>query len=255
MVIIGAGREGRALQLAAQTHGQPCALVSRSEGWNALDGPPGPPVLVATRNDDLEAVLVRVPAHRRADLVFVQNGMLQPWVEAHGLQNTTRGLLFFAAGGGGEPLQPGQSSPFCGPRANLVVHWMTSCGVMAHEVSWPRFKAWEAEKLIWISAFCLMSQAHDCDVQTVVSEHRPELEGLVEEFRLLARAGMNVDIPLDWLVDRLCAYSMTIPTYRGSVKEWVWRNGWFVDMARRRNVVTPTHYELLQTAGLGHRLT
>ncbi|MFT7521205.1 MAG: ketopantoate reductase [Kiritimatiellia bacterium] len=254
MVIIGAGRVGTALQLAAESHDMPCALVSRTEGWEALGGPPGGPVMLATRNDDLDSVVERIPPHRQADLVFVQNGMLQPWVRGRGLQGCTRGLLFFAATARNEPHQPGQSSPFSGPRASVVVHWLLSVGVAAHEVDWPRFKAWELEKLIWIAAFGVLCQAHECDVQTVVHDHTEQLDALVDELRQLGRSGMNVDVPQEWLVQRLSAYSLTIPTYRGSVKEWAWRNGWFVDVAKRRGKSSPVHDALLREIGLGDKL-
>ncbi|MFK7930581.1 MAG: hypothetical protein AB8H79_20515, partial [Myxococcota bacterium] len=96
MVVIGAGRIGCALQRLAIENDEPCVLVSRTEHWDAVQGPPGDPILVATRNDDLQAVLERVPVYRRSDLVFIQNGALQPWLKAQRLHDTSRGLLFMA---------------------------------------------------------------------------------------------------------------------------------------------------------------
>jgi hypothetical protein len=52
--------------------------------------PAGTPILVATRNDALQGVVDGTPAERRRDLVFMQNGMLQPWQEARGLGDATQ---------------------------------------------------------------------------------------------------------------------------------------------------------------------
>ena len=52
--------------------------------------PPGTPILVATRNDALASVVEATPVERRRDLVFMQNGMLQPWQEARGLGDATQ---------------------------------------------------------------------------------------------------------------------------------------------------------------------
>lgn len=54
-----------------------------------IQGPAGP-IVVCTRNDDLQAVVDATPAERRGDLVFTQNGMLQPWLDARGLGDNTQ---------------------------------------------------------------------------------------------------------------------------------------------------------------------
>ena len=48
---------------------------------------------VCTRNDDLEDVISRTPPARREDLVFLQNGVLGPLLEKHGLAKNTQVCL------------------------------------------------------------------------------------------------------------------------------------------------------------------
>jgi hypothetical protein len=55
------------------------------------------PILVASHSSSLDAVLERTQEERWKDLVFLQNGMLQPWLRAHGLESNTQALLFMAA--------------------------------------------------------------------------------------------------------------------------------------------------------------
>lgn len=45
---------------------------------------------VCTRNDDLDQVVAATPVARRKDLVFLQNGMLMPWLKAQGLEDNTQ---------------------------------------------------------------------------------------------------------------------------------------------------------------------
>ena len=46
------------------------------------------------------------------------------------------------------------------------------------------------------------------------------------------------------VADRLCDYSLTIRGYQGAVKEWPWRNGWFVAQGP-----TPLHQAMLARVG------
>lgn len=244
MVVVGAGRVGGALQARAEAHGQPCALVTRTSGWDALTGGTAP-ILLAVRNDDLGPVVDRVAPERRGDLVFVQNGMLRPWLRGMGLGQATRGLLFLAVPSRGAPLEPGGVNPFHGPRASDVVDWFHAVDLPAEEVADAAFAGLELEKLVWNSAFGLLCQVHGADVGTVCEVHRHELTELVDELRIVASGEVGVELPLGPLVERLCAYSATIPRYRGAVKEWPWRNGWFVEEAARRGMRTPVHDRLL----------
>lgn len=248
MIIIGAGRIGGALARAASLRGEPCALVSRTAGHEALtDGSEGP-ILLAVRNDALDAVLAQVPAARRGELVLVQNGMLRPWISDQNLL-VTRGLLFFAVASQGAPIQPGLPSPFTGPEADAVVDWLTRVGIDAVTVSADAFAEVELEKLIWNCAFGLLSQCFDVPVDGVVLAHGDVLAQLVGEFVAVGRASLGVDLSVAPLLSRLNQYSLSIAGYRGEVKEWPWRNGWFVESAHRLGVPTPQHDLLLRAVG------
>ncbi len=249
LAIIGAGRVGSALAQRSEAAGTPAHLLTRDSGWDRLDPTAGSPILVATRNDDLDAVVSRVPAARHRDLVFVQNGMLRPWLEARGLAGATRGLLFFAVPRRGDPVEPGGTSPFHGPHAAEVAQWLGKLGLEASALSASGFAALELEKLIWNAAFGLLCERFSADVGTVVTEHRQALEELTAEMLRVGGPSLGVELALAPLVDRLAAYSLTIPRYRGAVKEWRWRNGWFVDQARAREISTPRHDEWLAATG------
>ncbi|MEZ4385933.1 MAG: ketopantoate reductase C-terminal domain-containing protein [Nannocystaceae bacterium] len=248
--IIGGGRVGGALADLCAERGLPCHLITRDAGWEALGAPAGEPVLVTVRNDDLDGVLARLPAQRRGDLVLIQNGMLRPWIRARGLDGVTRGLLFFAVSRRGDRPEPGGASPFTGPHAEAVVAWLSRLEIPAEVVGAGEFAAVELEKLIWNSAFGLLCQVHAESVGTIVDGRAAQLRALVAEMAAVGEAALAVPLELDPLFDRLCAYSRSIASYRGAVKEWPWRNGWFVQAAKERAVATPVHDGLLAQAGL-----
>lgn len=84
-VVVGKGRVGEALQKMLPAGST--VMVGRDDAIPA-DGTG--PIYVATRNDDLAAVIDKTPANRRKDLVFMQNGWLGAFLEGYGLQGNTQ---------------------------------------------------------------------------------------------------------------------------------------------------------------------
>lgn len=249
VTFIGAGRIGGSLTARAREVGRPVHLIDRAGGWEALDGPAGAPIVAAVRNDDLGDVAGRVPERRRGDLVFVQNGMIRGWLAEHGLAGATRGLLFLAVARRGDPPIPGGPSPFHGPHAAAMVDFFTDLRLPATEVDADSFAPIELEKLIWNSAFGLLCQAYDLSVGEVVERQPDALRAVASELAEIGRVALDVDLEIEALTERLAAYSRTIADYRGAVREWRWRNGWFVDAARRHGIATPAHDRHLARAG------
>lgn len=241
-VLIGAGRIGGALHARS---GWP--LLGRGDDDSLLQQAPGAPILVCVRNDDLDAVLARVPAARRPDLVFIQNGMLEDFLRERGLTDATRGLLFLSVATRGAAIEVGGESPFTGPHAARVAELLRGLGIAAEAIDRRRFTAVMLEKLLWNCAFGLLCQVHGVDVGTVLSEHAGELGALVAELAAVGRAALGVpveDAELAGLIERLSAYSRSIPRVRAAVREWRWRNGWFVATARLKGLPLPVHQRL-----------
>lgn len=246
VTIVGAGRIGGALAARSPT---PCALVTRDAGWDALAAPAGRPIVVATTNDALGDVLARTPAHRRPDLVFVQNGMLDPWLAERGLQDNGRALLYFAVPRRGAAIEPGGTSVLTGRHAAALVAWFASMALPAAEVPRAEFTAAMLEKLIWNAAFGLLCERFACPVGQVATRHGDTLAALVAELAAVGRAALGVDLGPAPLLERLVRYSLAIPDYRGAVKDWPWRNGWFAAAAAAHGVPTPTHDASLRAVG------
>lgn len=244
--IIGAGRVGLALAARSPV---PCPLLRRDDDWRVLDCPPGQPIVLAVTNDALADVIARVPAARRPDLVFVQNGILDRWLREYDLDACTRGLLYFAVPRRGAPIEPGGTSVFTGPHAARMVAWFAAMTLPAEAASRAEFAAAALEKTIWNTAFGLLCERFACPVGQVVERHADGLAALTRELAAVGRAALGVDLDPAALTERLAGYARAIPDYRGAVKDWPWRNGWFVAAAHDHGVATPVHAELLRAVG------
>lgn len=245
MIVVGLGRVGGALVARARARGVEVEAVGRDGG--SFGG--ASPILVATRNDDLPAVIARIPESRRRDLVLVQNGMLRTFLAEQGLAGVTRGLLFFAVPTRGVDLSGGAPSPFAGPRAGDVVAWLARIDVAAIEVEAAAFAAVEAEKLLWNTVYGLLSQATGLPVGRVADERGDDVLALVTELVPLLVPALGPLPDAGALAERVAAYSRSIPGWMGAVKERPWRNGWFEAEAERRRVPTPLHTAWLARVG------
>jgi hypothetical protein len=86
--IIGAGRIGGLLAEPGA-----CVVLGRED---SIDAEGQGPILITTRNDALEGIVEKCPENRRKDLVFMQNGYLDKFLESKGLLDNTQVLLYLA---------------------------------------------------------------------------------------------------------------------------------------------------------------
>ncbi|GAQ90061.1 hypothetical protein KFL_005940060 [Klebsormidium nitens] len=201
VTIIGEGRIGRAF---AQMAGKRALLLGRGEGipdapesHREEDSWQSGPVLVATRNGDLQDVLEWVPLKRRPDLVFLQNGMLFPWLrQQHLLPDCTLALLYFSSAvDDSNParmrvVDGGGKTTAWGRWATTVVEILESGGVRAAVIDdWATFSGLTVEKLLWSSIFWLLSAGlAGKPVGRIARENRLDVRALVAELLPIADA-------------------------------------------------------------------
>ncbi|KAM7480252.1 hypothetical protein LguiA_028465 [Lonicera macranthoides] len=233
-VIVGAGRVGRALQDLGNGSD---FLVKRGESV-PLDF--SGPILVCTRNDDLDAVLQSTPQSRWTDLVFFQNGMLEPWFHSKGLGDAGQVLAYFAVSKLGEPPTDGKTdtdpeglTAAYGKWASAVATRLHAGGLSCKVLEKEAFQKQMLEKLIWISAFMLVGARHPgATVGAVEKEFRSEVSSLIAELASAAAAEKGIVFE-EAMEDRLCAYSRAVAHFPTAVKEFKWRNGWFYSLSEK----------------------
>lgn len=87
--IIGGGRIGSLLETGGES-----ILLKRGDSISPENE--GTPILIATRNDSLDKIIDECPENRLKDLVFLQNGYLDGFLEKKGLADNSQALLFFS---------------------------------------------------------------------------------------------------------------------------------------------------------------
>jgi len=234
-VIIGAGRVGQAL---ADMGGGADLVLKRGDKFPA-DAPAGP-IIVCTRNDVLDDVVFGIPPGRWADLVFLQNGVLQPWLEEKGLQNCTQMLAYFAVAKLGEnptdgvtELNPEGLTSATGKWAQAMADRLHSADLSCHVLSKEDYEVRMFEKLIWICSFMIVGASHGgCSVGEVAASHRGELSDIIGELAGIATSTSGVAFPAG-LVDRLVAYGNSVAHFPTAMKEFEWRNGFFYKISQK----------------------
>eukprot|EP00252_Welwitschia_mirabilis_P018098 TRINITY_DN40287_c0_g1_i1.p1 TRINITY_DN40287_c0_g1~~TRINITY_DN40287_c0_g1_i1.p1 ORF type:complete len:335 (-),score=68.86 TRINITY_DN40287_c0_g1_i1:451-1374(-) len=233
-VIVGAGRMGQALYNMGTGKD---VLVRRGE---AVPEDFQGPICVCTRNDDLDAVLQITPRSRWDDLVFFQNGMLEPWLESKGIANASQVLVYFAVAKLGDAPVDGKTdtnpeglTTAFGKWASVIATRLNLAGLSCKVLDKESFDKSMLEKLIWISAFMLVGARHPgATVGDVEAKHRDEVSSLINE--LASAAALEKKVNFDpGLEERLCAYSRTVSHFPTALKEFKWRNGWFYSISQK----------------------
>lgn len=254
-VIVGGGRVGNALKEMGEGDD---VILGRDDPFP--DGMEGP-IFVCTRNDDMDGVVQKTPESRREDLVFLQNGMLLPWLRERGLEQNTQALVYFAVAKKGEPPTDGKTdmnpeglTSVWGKWADSFKERLARAELSCHVQGEADFKASMFEKLIWICAFMLVGQKHACTVGEVESNHAEEVSKLVEELMTNVQRFEEVQFQ-PGTVDRLMAYSRSVAHFPTAVKEFHWRNGYFYNLSQQavqqgQADPFPTHTTLLKETGV-----
>lgn len=233
-VIVGAGRVGSALE---KMGGGRDLLVRRGE---KVPPDTSGPIFVCTRNDVLDTVLEATPQKRWEDLVFFQNGMLEPWLETKGIADASQVLVYFAVAKLGDAPIDGKTdtnpeglTAASGKWAPAVAARLHSAGLSCQVLSAEEFQKPLLEKLIWISAFMLVGARHPgASVGIVEKDYTNEVTALIKELAGAASAAKGVTFDAG-IEDRLCAYARSVAHFPTALKEFEWRNGWFYGLSQK----------------------
>ncbi|KAG5187675.1 hypothetical protein JKP88DRAFT_260250 [Tribonema minus] len=256
-VIIGAGKVGTALadmglgdDVVLRRGDAIPAEITDGEG-NARSSFP---IYVAVRERDLEAVLKACPDDKRADLVFLQGGCVEPLLKRYGAcsKDQTQAVLWwtFEAGSArpidgevslgldsfGEPKVAGQTS-VCGKWAGALKGRLARGGLPCETMFYNDWRRVMFERLIFQSAFNLVGALHGYPtVGYVARYYTQEVDDLIYELGRSLRSTIAVTMLLG-IEERLMTYAQEMedktPTTMDP-EDFEWRNGFFY-----RHVTTP----------------
>lgn len=249
--IIGSGRIGGTLAEAGN-----CVLLGRDD---SIDPAGEGPILVATRNDALDGIVAKCPENRRKDLVFMQNGYLDGFLETNGLMDNTQVLLYLSVTAKGvEPVDgvttvnPEGLTAATGVHAQAFADRLAALSLKCNVVSPEDYRPAMFEKLMWISTYMLVGVAKDCkSVGEAGSKHGDLVEDIVKELVSAVSAKEGITFP-DGTMARLAAYTDVVADFPCGVKEFEWRNKYFYDLG---DEAVPTHNALLKECAASGKLS
>jgi hypothetical protein len=162
--IIGSGRIGDLLASAGA-----CNVLGRGDTIDVTHQ--GCPIIIATRNDALDGIVAACPPERRADLVFVQNGYLDSFLEQHGLLDNTQALLYLSVPAKGVApvdgvtrVNPHGLTAATGRHAAALAQRLAAVGMKCNVVEPSDYRPAMFEKLMYVVlgvCFCVCGFAND----------------------------------------------------------------------------------------------
>ncbi|KAK1861882.1 hypothetical protein I4F81_004461 [Pyropia yezoensis] len=250
--IIGNGRIGNLL--AKYGEGRDTIIGRGDSIPTEGDGP----IYVCTRAEDLEAIIAACPESRRDDLVFLQNGMLEPILRKYSLVENTRANLYLAVPKmGATPIDgitashpdglTSANGKWAGALQGRLAEANLSCRIL-HERDFQRSTL---EKLIWISAYNLVGAIYGgVSMGEVASRYSTDVDAMVTELGTMVRFTLTVGM-LPRLEERQREYALTVKDFPTSLKEFEFRNGYFYKysmLAREKGFPDPTpmHTDFLE---------
>jgi len=257
-IIIGAGRIGNFLYEANNKED----LLLSSRDMSVPEGDESVPIYVCTRNNDLDNIIEKTPNNRKKDLVFLQNGILTQYLKSKGLSDNTQGLVYFAVSKKGEKpidgitdMDPQGLTAVTGQWANDLAARLKNGGLSCHVMDKSTWEVAMLSKHIWICAFMAIGAKYGgITVGSVEKDYKTEVKELIEEMAIAATSETGLKFPID-LADKLCAYARSVAHFPTALKEFEWRNGWFVDISLKaiselKKDPLPKHTEIMMSQKL-----
>jgi len=243
-LMIGMGEVGRRLADALTVAGWDVLPVTRQQGWDtALDESDTAPRLVAVREEDLQAVLDRIPETLRPRLLLVQNGFLEA---VHGsLGPVSRGLIYFTSKSGFFRVLC--ASLFHGALAAPIAAALETGGIRARPIEdGEEYLRAMIVKGIWNAVVGLPLAVHDVDLSTYLDTFRDEFEALIDESARAAGAEYGVSVSAAVVERKILETTADLGWVKGGRKSLAWRNGAIAQFGRRHGVPTPVTDRLLR---------
>lgn len=239
--IIGNGRVGEGLHLLDSSS----KVFGRNDCISELkDIQEDDLVFICTRNDDLQSVIDILPTQALGNLVFVQNGMLSPFLKTLKPSPAARAILYFAVPKKGDKPAPGGDTIVCGEKASQVVNYFKTINIPAKAISNEEMAKVEMEKLLWNSVMGLLGQAYEETVEETLNKHWEEVEIIIDELLPAIQQDTGLVFRKNELLDSLKEYSKEVSYYSARVKEFKWRNQWFFDALKRQKIEAPHWHSL-----------
>lgn len=242
LYIIGAGRVGTALQMACPDK---VRLFTREDSLSSLDDLGDDDlVMIASRNDSLTPIHSSLSESAKGKAVFIQNGMLSPFLKKLKPSYAARAILYFAVSKKGEEAKPGGDTLICGPNAETLQDYFQQMNIPSKVVSESEMAKVEMEKLLWNSLLGLLGEYYQESVGETIEKHWEDIDELLGELLPVIEKDTGISFSLSSISKSLKDYSQEVAHFEARIKEWEWRNQWFFSALERQGSEAPKWQKL-----------
>ena len=253
--IIGLGRVGRFFFLNTNSQG-----FTRKDDLNQLNIQL--PSFVCVRISNLSDLIPKLNRLQITDtnLIFIQNGLYDHlFNNFYDKNQVTKIVLYASISDNPNHMIDGKLSVVHGPLADMMIKLFAHHHISLKKVDKIQFYHLQIEKMIWLSATSLLCSAHNTNIQGILTKHLPTLTLLCNE---LITAAENIDNKLIFdrhqVMTKIIQFSETLSHSHPivpSLKEFSYRNGWFLLNCKNPTTLLPLHCQYLDNLGFGKYLT
>jgi len=240
--IIGSGRIGSLLEKGGSS-----TVLKRGD---SIPEEGKGPIFIATRNDSLNDIVDLCPENRKKDLVFLQNGYLDDFLNSKGLIDNTQVLLYLSVTSkdatpvdGITKVNSEGLTAATGEHAESFRDRLSELDLKCNVVDMEAYRPAMFEKLIWIATYMLVGAAKGCkSVGEAGSDHNELVTTLINELVNAVSAKEGITFP-SGTFERLASYTDVVTDFPCAVKEFEWRNKYFYDLG---DEACPIHNSLIR---------
>lgn len=238
MLLVGPGQLGRVLAGGLVARGVAVDPVRRGEPIDP--GPEHDLVLVAVGERDLDHVLSALPASHRDRVVLLQNELLPPNWQKHGIQEPTVLVVWFEKKRG-RPAQIVRTTEIAGPSAPLFVAALDAMDLPAETIGHEALVEALVVKNLYIVGANVLGLVFGGTTGALATTHRDRTEMVLREIAAIERArlGSAASLDDDAIVARTFEAFEADPTHATVGRTAQERLGRALDRARALGVETP----------------
>lgn len=203
VAIVGLGQLGSMFGLGFLRAGRPVLPVLRRDPVAPIVAADPELVLVAVAEKDLDAALESIPASLRDRIALLQNELLPPDWQAHGLTDPTVAVVWFEKKRGRAP-HVVRTTRVAGPHAELLVDALTKSDLPARRID-SRDLAFElVRKDLYIVGSNLAGLVVGGATGDLCTTHRELAAGILRDVIAIDEARVGKALPRDALLE--CAF-------------------------------------------------
>jgi hypothetical protein len=239
VAIVGLGQLGMTFGQGLLRLGRPVLPVLRGDPIEALVPHDPELVLVAVTEIDLDAVLATAPVELRSRIGLVQNEILPPDWDKHGIVDPTVAVVWFEKKRG-KPIRVVQGTRIGGPHAELLVRALDALDVPAFRVDTSQLPLELVRKNVYILTTNVAGLVVGGTTRDLFTAHRALATEILDDVIAIEAWRLGRPLPRPLLIEWAFADFQSDPDHPNVGRSAAARLARAIERADRANLAVPT---------------